>query len=409
MLTRPGHTLQPLGACETIISAPKEFDDPRASTEYSIQQLGRQYPEIVPGASLLPPLATVSDAVTRTSLTYDPAISCRIAVGEARDVENQSSGRRTFPVLAIAGGTAGESVRLLPLQERRLNWEDDRSQGSVRLSVVDFTSREEGWWSGDGAPVRQVCFAQSLGSGASWLAIRQITSTTILRPLYHRLPFSSPTTKYGKRHPPSRVNPNAIVKLSIDRTGGSPHADVAFNPWYHRQFGVVDQDGRWSVWNVEGRVSKRNLYKVKLEKSGSIHHVRKPDRAETGRTDGWGALCWAGDVHTLVVCNRREMAIIDLKQVSPLHLQGPDLGLAPASRWILDLKRSTIHDGHVYVVTNSQIFWLEIVRSTESNEQKDEFSRCRILLSWRHSRYQEDISLGLNVFASGQGLYEPCL
>ncbi|KAI9794828.1 MAG: hypothetical protein M1816_002956 [Peltula sp. TS41687] len=389
--------LKPLGPYEIPISAPHVGPDSSHEIGYSLRKLARTHPEIVPAISSLPSLAQFSEVITDATSTHDPTISARIAIGEARDVENQRSGLRTIPLLAVVSGLAGESLRLLRIEKVKLGWENQASLNTAALNAPDFTGGEEGWWAGAGGPIKQVCSSQKQGRGGSWLALRQLNSTTILRPLYHRIPvFPSRLSQDANPLPPSRMNANALVTLPMSRTGGSPHSDVTFNPWYNRQFGIVDHEGHWSVWNVEGERVKRDTYRAKLEQGGPINEY-EVERNERAPTDGWGGICWVGNVYTFAVFGRRDFAMFDLSHNPALRLPVPDIGLSDASRWILDVKASPTNENHLFVVTTSQIFWLEVVCAAEN---KGEQSKCTILLSWRHSRYEEDTSLQLSVVAA---------
>lgn len=383
--------------------------EPSQDLEHSIQRIARNHPEVVPGLSLLPSLAQLSQAVTATARTHDPTVSRCFAIGEARDLDNQRSGLRTVPILATVGGAAGESVRLLRIQAQKLGWKGSERESTVQLRAHGFRDGEEGWWSGSCGPVKQVCFAQDQGRGGSWLAVRQIDSTAILRPLYHRIPVApSRAVHHGTRYASSRVDPNLILTLSIHQTGGSPHADVTFNPWYHRQIAISDQEGCWSIWDVEGKRSRRSTYKAKMYRSGSISHGLKAGQAGLTHQDGWGAVCWVGNASTLVVCNRRHFVILDLRHDPALHLETPDLGICETSRWILDVKRSPINANHLFVVTTSRIFWLQVTTGIESTEAKNRPPKCAVLLSWTHSRHEEDISLQAEIMGFDQREWDLC-
>lgn len=393
--------MKSLGSYETPISASNVAPESSHEIGYSLRKLARTYPETVPALPLLPSLAHFSKTVTDATFIHDPTITTRLATGAARDLDNQRSGLRTIPLLAMVGGSAGDSVRLLRIEKLKLGWGTQESLNTIALSAPDFTGGEEGWWSGAGGQIKQVCFAQKQGRAGSWLAVRQLNSTTILRPLYHRVPvFPSRLSKDAKSHPASRINANDIVTLPMNRTGGSPHADVTFNPWYNRQFGIVDQEGHWSVWNIEGVKQKRSTYRASLEQRGLIKYNPEAGLKERAPTDGWGSICWVGNIYTFAASGRRDFGIFDLRHNPAHRLQVPDLGLSHISRWILDVKASPTNESHLFVVTTSQIYWLEVASAAESNEIKNEQSTCRILLSWRHSRYEEDTSLRLSLVSS---------
>jgi RNA polymerase I-specific transcription initiation factor RRN6 len=191
----------------------------------------------------------------------------------------------------------------------------------------------------------------------------------------------------------------------MSRTGGAPQSDVAFNPWYNRQCAIIDQRGQWSIWDLEGHKRKGNLCDAKAIQSGCVLDASSSENADGNTTgeDGWTSVCWAGDVSTLVACNRRHLAIFDLKSDPPTRLKVPPLDLVRTSSWILDIRRSPINNSHLFVVTSSQVFKLEISGNDPGVGPANWKSGAQILLSWRHFRDGDDISMRLEVMGSRDG------
>ena len=191
----------------------------------------------------------------------------------------------------------------------------------------------------------------------------------------------------------------------MSRTGGAPPSDVAFNPWYNRQCAIIDQRGQWSIWDLEGQKREGSLCDAKARQSGSVLDAsssENPDANTTGE-DGWASVCWAGNVSTLVACNRRHLAVFDLKSDPPARLKVPPLDLAQTPNWILDIRRSPINNSHFFVVTSSQVFKLEICGNDLGVGPANWKAGAQILLSWRHFRDGDDISLRLEVMGSRDG------
>lgn len=377
-----------------LLHASTTFAQPCQKPEQGIPSLARRYQEIAPGLSLLPAHAQVSEAVTSVTRVHDSIISTRLAFGEAWNPDHKLSGKRIVTIVAIVSGAVGETVRLARAPGRHLGWD---KKSKLLLRGPDVINGEHCRWTGSFAPVRQVCFAQSKGRPGSWFAVRQANATTIFRPQFHRkavVPLWA-EPEYGFM--PSRMDANPIVSIPIGRTGTSAHADVTFNPWYHPQVAILDESGRWSIWNIEGTRNKRNTYKAILEKNGSIQQSETEDSEEVKASDGWARLSWVTDVHTLVICDRRTLQIINLKPDLAVTLPAPDLALTRTSGWVLDLKRSPVDDSHIFVLTSFQIFWIEVVSVAAADQGNTKLPGGRILLSWRHFRHGEDISLQLNV------------
>lgn len=389
-----GTVLQYLGHHDVLVPPGKHFDGPSRGAEYGIQRLLKSHPEIVPGTGLLPPLARVSEAVTRVTSSYDPAIGNRLVLGAAQDLDAKRYKVGEIPIVATVVGQASDTVRLFSLEERRLAWEEFGVHQTVRLSVPHLDSREGSAWRGNHGPVQGLRFACKEGRPAFWLAVRQLDSTTILRPLKSRSPLGTASKANPKSQSFSNIDPNPVLTLPVSRTGAASHADVTFNPWYHRQVGILDQRGHWSIWDIEGHRVGGATYKAKLASSGFVDESLSG--SERSNEDGWGSICWAGDLYTLFVFTRKHMAIWSL-QSNPAHrLQGPNLGIEGTSAWILDVQQSPVNDNHLFLVTSSQVFWLEAI-GTDRAETSQVAPACKTLLSWRHSRHEQDTSLQLSV------------
>ncbi|KAI9835595.1 MAG: hypothetical protein M1819_002046 [Sarea resinae] len=369
--------------------------------QHETQSLVQSHPQLVPGLDSLVPFATVSEAVTRLTAHNDPIVSDLFAFGKAADLDNQVSGARTVPIVAVAGGKSGETVRLIHVRSQSLAWGFHKG---VQLGVPVLGEGEEGCWSGTGAAVQQIRFAETGGEPSAWLAVRSPTSTTILRITYHRVPVPSSSAERGFRHfhPPSRIHANQIVTIPVGSTGIT-HADVSFNPWYHRQIAIVDQKGNWGVWEIEGQKRKRSLYTAVAGTGGHIYDGLDQDteKDHLGNADGWAAVLWVGNVKTVVVCNRRHMALFDL-DAEPRRLPCPDLSIAKTSNWILGIERSPLKENHFFILTSSHLFWLEVTPFDASIERAD--AGCKILVSWRHFRHGEDIGLRFSLSCIGQDL-----
>ena len=193
------------------------------------------------------------------------------------------------------------------------------------------------------------------------------------------------------------------------RTGGMPHADVAFEPWTQNKLAIVDQGGHWTVWDLAAEADSATAYQATLRFEGWIHEDHETSYVENGPTiqdDGWGYIAWAGRVRprTLFVCNRTYIQTFDLSSArSPPHI-APAPDLTHSSGWILDVKRSPADAAHFFVLTSSEIIWLGI---TDSHDRADHANGiapgAEILLSWRHFRDHEDLSLHMAVTLNQNG------
>lgn len=401
---QPGRILElkPIGQLVRVLQSPLRSPTAhiQSATEraQNIKDLTHQYPELLPASSLLPGLAQVSEVVDDITSSHDPTVSELLAFGEAVDPDSRGHGHKTVHIAAVAGGAAGEMVRLILLNNEKLGWEDSKN---IRLSAFSANGREEGWWSGNGSPIQQLVFAEAEGRPSSWLAVRYHGTISLLRPQLRRNADMLPlTVSSSTRNPPSRLTASHIVTLPIDQANHLPYSDIAFNPWYNQQIATVDGKGGWAVWDIEKieRQPKGGRFWTvkKIRDGGLLDGLPEGETPTSSVTDGWGAVLWAGDHSTIVVAGRRMLAVFDITG-NPRRLVAPNLVSTTTSEWILNVKRSSKDSTHVFVITTFSILWLTIASSARSLGDEEMTPGAKCLLSWRHFRDPEDISLSLDV------------
>ena len=359
------------------------------------QQLLKAYPEY--GGSLLLEHARLSETVTKATSQYDPTVSDLLVFGSAVDATHPKALReiRYKPILAVASGAAGELVKLIVLNQQHLGWNNDE-----RFKVESLTARggEEGWWKGNGSSIKQLVFAGNEKQASTWLAVRYQGAISVLKPIL-QLGMICPSNAEGQIRdlPVSRLDANHIITLTSQDASGIPFADVTFNPWNSQQFAVINQRAHWHIWNMKAQIKSQGLWTLEKASGDSLvndnaldHDISEPI------LDGWAKVLWASDADTLVIANRRNFAIFDVK-AEPMSLDVPDLGLEKSSDWILDIKRTLVSTSHLLVVTSSRLFLLEARRS---GKRQTSLAAATILVSWVHFRPPEDISLSVSIFNS---------
>ncbi|KAI3066184.1 hypothetical protein CBS147343_7327 [Aspergillus niger] len=372
--------------------------------------LPRVYPELAACWPLVDN-ETVSHAITSCDIC-NPSVSTLFDLGYAVDLENNDSGSRVIPIAVIASGECGNTISfrkieddVVELRRKTTSW--------ARVPAIGQTETVE--WSAGGAPVRQICFARTVEDNATWMAARLPRSTTIFRPQYHRTPvpvigLHGSDHVFPHRSLKSRLDANPLVEISIEQTGGFAHADVTFNPWYQKQLAIVDERGNWSVWELSGRHrrNKGNWAAVSVN-SGSLPWLDLGDGQDIDdhpRHDGWAAIEWVGDVNSFIVSDRRCPMLYRMEsgEVYPYTIE---LGLKRRSEWILDIKRSSANVSHVFILTTTRIFWLDLTSCPEPSSATDNDSRPPLLprLSWRHFRDPEDTTLRLTPLLVREDFY----
>jgi RNA polymerase I-specific transcription initiation factor RRN6 len=398
ILTCAGRSIQPIQPLKQCIPPSKRLlDEHLGSSQNAIQAqrrwIRRHAWETEPAIPLLPFIGPTGDPRTNG---IDVKPSAILAVGKATDIAHMS-GSRDVPIVAIPHGESGNILRLMKPRLDNLGWE---GHAGVRLRVLNANSSEDAYFVGDGGEIQQVAFASDSEGTKSWLALRKAESTTILRPLFHRVPVPSEASKSPlNRFPPSRLNPNPILTLPIEKTGSRPHADVSFNPWYVRQFAVVDQGGYWSIWDIEGQRRKRTTFEARPGKSGHIFNgssLTDNTAISASEADGWARVLWVG-VSMIVVCDRRHISVVNLT-ATPKYLRSPELITPGSTDWILEVKRNPVKLDQIFVLTTSHIFWLQISPVLEGANGSDH-AGARILLSHRHFRDGEDESVKIELLS----------
>jgi RNA polymerase I-specific transcription initiation factor RRN6 len=265
---------------------------------------------------------------------------------------------------------------------------------------------EKGFWVEDAVPIQQICFAQG-DNRASFLAVRLPMKTRIFRPVYHDRRKSAVRSPLYEL-PSSRIDPHPILSISPDQTGGAPHADVTFNPDYQRQFGIVDQKGNWSIWDIDGGSRRVSKYTASCTILGPLRGSQDgiENTEPMTQEDGWARILWVGDVNTVVVCNRRELKVFDISGNQFTALKSPELMAEHAADWILDVKKHPLYAHRFFVLTSTHLFLAVVTCKKDVLGNSDMEPGARILLSWTHFRGLEDITLQLcTPVLSSEGTY----
>ena len=388
----------PVRALQSSLHGPVTHVQSATERAQNIKDITHQYPELLAASTLLPALAQVSEVVNDVTSSHDPTVSELLAFGEAVDADRRGHGPQTVSITAVAGGAAGQAVRLVLLKNEKLGWEDSKN---IRLSAFSARGGEEGWWYGNGSPIQQLVFAEAERRPSSWLAVRYHGAISVLRPQLRRNADMLPLAHAASTHnPPSRLNANHIVTLPVDQAKDVPYSDVAFNPWYNQQIATIDQKGGWAVWDIEKTEKDpkgKKFWTVRKIRDGVLLGDMSEGKTLTPRVaDEWGAVLWASDLFTVIVAGRRALAIFDITG-NPRRLVAPNLLSTTTSEWILDVKRSSKNSTHVFVVTTLSIFWLQIISSAGNHGSEKFAAGAKCLLSWRHFRDPEDISISMRV------------
>ena len=147
----------------------------------------------------------------------------------------------------------------------------------LHIPLIDpMDADDEVIWTGDGLPISRIKFVTSIAANVSlrWLVVQKETSTTILCPEYHKIQVAENKSYVRLQQSLSRVQPNPLITIGHQETGGNAHSDVAFNPGHGDhppQLCIMDECGYWTLWNVANftRTDKKRL-RLSLFRCGHI-------------------------------------------------------------------------------------------------------------------------------------------
>ena len=347
----------------------------------------------------------LSKVIINAADLCDPQISTLFDLGYALDHASDDSTSIPDPVAVAAAvtGISRDTISFRLMKDDLVEIQNEGSRHDVSLLVPSIGDVETTEWSQRGAPIQQLRFARTVGKKATWMAARLKTSVMIFRPIFQPVPAPAHINVTGTEalsipFRNSRLDANPVVELLQDFTGGFTLADVTFNPWYSRKFGVVDIMGNWSVWEITGRQKKhgstyapRKLMMASLPSSSP--NDPKPVRP---RHDGWASIEWVADSSIVVVSDRRctmlyEMA--DEMTGKGVRSSIVELGMDKSSEWVLDLQRSIQDPSHFFVLTTSRLLWFDVTSAPISNGTRPSLLPS---ITWRHFRDPEDTTLGIS-------------
>ncbi|RMZ10491.1 hypothetical protein D0862_03251 [Hortaea werneckii] len=173
-----------------------------------------------------------------------------------------------------------------------------------------------------------------------------------------------------------------IFELPISMTGSRSLADVAFNGWYNRQFGVVDQIGSWSVWELYGR--KGN--KAKCISASAL--AFESSRSLPVTNDGWARLRWVCSPTVIAIANRAKVVLHEISSDSKLS-PSKTFEIEDSQHWILDLAAPLSYPNYLCLLTAQRLV-IYIVRCDE-----DVGLSATAILDLKHFKNPEDTTLSL--------------
>ena len=167
-----------------------------------------------------------------------------------------------------------------------------------------------------------------------------------------------------------------------------PYADVTFNPWFPRQFAIVDQAARWRVWEFRSRESSDAscVYSFAIDEEAAT---------KSSLNDGWARLTWVCSPSVLLVATRRTVTLHDIT-TTPSKLEDVDVGISGTSGWVLDVLSVPSSQNRTLVLTTTHVHVISV-------EDRNGEVRARSIMRIRHFKSSEDITLHLALLRDEEG------
>ncbi|KAH8693086.1 RNA polymerase I-specific transcription initiation factor RRN6-like protein [Talaromyces proteolyticus] len=370
------------------------------------QALFKGYPELLGVTLSFERMEEISRMIHEATSFFDPKISSLIDFGNAVPSNfDRSEKPPPIPIAAFATGRNGNILSFWSIDNQSIST-NQKPEIFIRVPTIggSYMSNSP---CGE-SPIRQIRFAESLEEPASLLAVRLESCTLILQPRYHKslLPVQPLGTSSHKRFPlqsQSRISPNLLVEITTSQTGGFPHVDVAFNPWFPSQVGVIDERGNWNLWDLS------NLLEIENGGSTTIEHLQSGslpwsdlnghlDADVSVQYDGWGKIEWVGNVNTFFACNRRDAVLYITEDTTAMSCT-VEFNWGSPSEWILDVKVPS-HAPEIFILTTLRVLCLDISYLIQHPQ-----SSVSPRLSWRHNRDPDDLTLRLTSISVGEEYY----
>jgi len=407
-VTSSSGVLQALGQVETYAasSIPQRLwtDSDRGDSNarrQAISWLLQSCPEICPAASFIPQLVRASERSLRSDTQNACLLGDLLAYGRAYST-GDGTFSKTIPLVATLRGESEDAICIMELRQARRGWGSDKS---VWLETSEPNLSGAGWWQGQGGPVRQLCFAKSVDATYTLLAVRSQMNVTILRPVWRKEPTIGSRSVDGRPYPPSHIGTQLLIMLSAKHMSNDECADVVFNPWYQQQFATLNRQGHWAVWIIESQQPTQSNFKARAVCNGEVDE--EDDEAHSPlpgvHRDGWGRIIWIGNVHTILVCNRRRLQAFDIRETSALYGM-PELDIGGVTSCILDMRKSPFGDDDVFIVTSVSVIWLRFCHKVADGPESRLLPCFKIVISWKHCRDIRDTSMRISFQSKPEGL-----
>ncbi|KAL1894584.1 hypothetical protein Sste5346_005819 [Sporothrix stenoceras] len=355
-----------------------------------------------------------------------------LSYGEITDM----SGREpvAHPAMAMPTGQSGHALRVVLARTEDWGWYID---GSATMKLTNVDLEDEGHWCDNALSINQIKFTSGSsyhvhGSGSNikrplrWILVQTAAETIIFQPTLHGVPVQKKQCGCDNvMRGLSCITTDPIIRIPIAKTGGRAHCDVAFNPATETkppQIAIIDEGGQWTIWNITGSKHARKTVLLPFlhakgaftdglssgpsllsQDLGHLHRIMWLPKTEED----------APQSNTLLISNATSVSITEVgakdrltRTFNAVHSIGVDI--------IVDIQISPLNTSHVFVLTTTTIFWLDLSplrealllrSSSRPSSRPSKTKQPLLLLSCPHLRGPGDktIKLSLTTVKSDAG------
>lgn len=297
-------------------------------------------PELASVVELLPDLIEESHIITACTEVYDPTVGRLMDVGSASILQDATSDNQTGIVMMEAGvktltyitGAMGSGIGVAKVvdscytiegeqgEEEEGHQQEEFGKG-VRLIAPGLLSPQR---PGAGVAykrmgiVKQICTAKNDRDDgerhrreylcAGW-RLQELTLSCLVNPAFVALRSSDSSIVFEQsydpdnHHQPFSLTP--FLEVPITQTGNNVHSDISFCPYSSNYLGIVDESGAWSIRDLQAA-------------GKSIASGTELAGASQGYT--WGKIQWGKDENSLLVANRTQVAIFDIRVIYAVYI-----------------------------------------------------------------------------------------
>lgn len=362
------------------------------------------HPELIPGSSILPELEQISAAVTDLKQVYEPLASTYLAKGTVgyEDYRSIPMRLRSRMILATITGTSRNFIRLNFVCENYRSAKQDTTAFQIAMDRYDVDHAVT--WAGEQkTTILQILFSTDTGNG-SLLAARRHTCVDILKPMVwkstiHRKQMRSSELGTGEILNNSQLDPNWILRVSLQESEDIMIADFAFNAWSRMECAVLGTSGEFKILEIQDPQRNRHSWTVVTKAESYLRLYDSTAQA----LDGWGKILWVTGSGSILVAARKLTCIYSLSREG-LILETSNSRIVSADHRVLDVKDDGKDSHHVLVLTSTSLIVYACGPITDDEKTEELQHTMDTLVSALHYRDVEDVSLQISVASTKNGM-----